>query len=77
MKMIRLILPVKAVDAYLYGGYIFLFLQDGSIAYANFNDLIYTISHDRNRKKDLQLAFLPNQYLRGKGYSFSFEFSRD
>ena len=74
MKMIRLILPVKAVDAYLYGGYIFLFLQDGSIAYANFNDLIYTISHDRNRKKDLQLAFLPNQYLRGKGYSFLLNF---
>lgn len=76
MSYLRLKIPAKATDAYLYGGYLFLFMQDGIIKYIRFDDLLWAASEDStDKKKHLQLVFLPNQYLKGTTYKFLYSFN--
>lgn len=76
MSYLRLKKPTTAYDAYLYGGYLFLFMKDGTIKYVRFDDLLWAASEDQvDKKKHLQLAFLPHQYLKGSVYRFLHSFS--
>lgn len=71
MSFLRLKIPAKAIDAYLYGGYLFLFMQDGSMRFCRFDNLLWkAANNDVSTKNLLKLVFLPHQYLKGSSYKF-------
>lgn len=76
MKNCRIILNCPAVDAYLYGGYLFLFRADGTVGYIRFERLLsICIDDNKDAYRDLKLAFLPYQKLKGGSYDFMLEYS--
>lgn len=75
MKSCRIRLDVPAVDAYLYGGYLFIFKADGSVGYIRFERLLGICSDDsKDGFRDMKLAFLPFQTLKGGSYDFMMEY---
>jgi len=76
MKSCRIVLNLSAVDAYLYGGYLFLFRADGTVGYIRFEKLLsICVDDSKDVYRDLKLAFLPYQTLKGGSYDFMLEYS--
>lgn len=66
MKTIPFRLRVKALDCYLYGGYLFLIMQNGSILYGSFARIINRLVKKYDTPSDfLKIAFLRNEYYYG------------
>lgn len=62
MKTIQLKISVKALDCYIYGGYIFFVLQDGRIVYGSYERLINkAIKKIEGETSLLKVAFLRNE----------------
>ena len=61
MKTIQLKITAKALDCYIYGGYIFFVMQDGRIVYGSYERLINrAIKKIENATDLLRVAFLRN-----------------
>lgn len=74
MRSCRIRLDVSAVDAYLYGGYLFLFRSDGALGYVRFERLLgLCVDDNKSDFNDMKLTFLPYQTLKGKSYDFLYE----
>lgn len=66
MKTIPFRLRVKALDCYIYGGYLFLIMQNGSILYGSFERIINRLVRKYDNPSDfLKIAFLRNEYYYG------------
>lgn len=75
MNTCRLVIDIEAVDAYLYGGYLHVFKADGSLGYIRFERLLGLCVDDRKDDfRDMKLAFLPYQTLKGSAYDFMTEY---
>lgn len=62
MKTIQLKISVKALDCYIYGGYIFFVMQDGRIVYGSYERLVNrAIKKLENANNLLKVAFLRNE----------------
>lgn len=67
MKTIQLKLSVKALDCYIYGGFIFFIMQDGRIVYAPYERLINRAIKKQEGGGDLlKLAFLRNEFYHSR-----------
>lgn len=63
MMTIPLKLNIKALDAYLYGGYLFLIMQDGDVLYGKFDKIVNRIVRKYEKELNyLKVAFLRNEY---------------
>lgn len=68
MKTISFTINAKTVESYLYGGYLFMLLEDGRILYVSYHRLIHMLCERYPQfAKLLELAFLHNEYLKSKG----------
>ena len=68
MKTISFTIKAKTVESYLYGGYLFLLLEDGRILYVSYHRLIHMLCERYPQfAKLLELAFLHNEYYKSKG----------
>lgn len=75
MRNCRIILELLAYDAYLYGGYLFLFRADGSVGYIRFEKLLGLCVDERAKEiRDLKLMFLPYQNLKGNSYDLMYDY---
>lgn len=75
MKPVTLSLEISATNAFLYSGYLYVFLADGSIGCINFNRLLWLVSmEDPEEMNFLKLIFLPNKHLKGETYNFLLNF---
>lgn len=75
MKPVTLSLEISATNAFLYSGYLYVFLTDGSIGCINFNRLLWLVSmEDYDEMNFLKLIFLPNRNLKGETYNFLLDF---
>lgn len=64
MKTIKFSIKVKAIDSYIYGGHLFLILQDGSIAYTELSKVIRKLVEDYPAFESLiRLSFQRNDYF--------------
>jgi len=64
MKTIKFSIKVKAIDSYIYGGHLFLILQDGSIVFTELNKVIRKLVNDYPLFENLiRLSFQRNDYL--------------
>lgn len=64
MKTIKFSIKVKANDSYIYGGHLFLILQDGSIAYTELSKVIRKLVDNYPAFENLiRLSFQRNDYL--------------
>lgn len=66
MKTIPLHIQIKALDCYIYGGFIIFVMQDGSVRYAVYDKLINRLVKKYESHGDpfhmLKVAFLRNEY---------------
>lgn len=64
MKSIKLNFDIKALDCYLYGGYIYFIMQNGSIQYAPYPRVISRLArkYEEDDFNFLKLAFLRNEF---------------
>lgn len=64
MKTIKFSIKVKAIDSYIYGGHLFLILQDGSIVYTEVNKVLRKLVDNYPLFENLmRLLFQRNDYL--------------
>lgn len=70
MRTIQFTIKARAVESYLYGGYLFLLMEDGRILYVSYPYLINQLCEQYPQyAKLIQLAFLHNEYFRSKAAS--------
>lgn len=70
MKTINFTIKAKTVESYLYGGYLFLLMEDGRILYISYRRLIDMLCKRYPQYDNfIQLAFLHNEYFRSKAAS--------
>lgn len=70
MRTIQFTIKARTVESYLYGGYLFLLMEDGRILYVSYPYLINQLCERYPRyAKLIQLAFLHNEYFRSKAAS--------
>lgn len=64
MKTIKFSIKVKAIDSYIYGGHLFLILQDGRIVFTEISKVIRKLVNDYPLFENLiRLSFQRNDYL--------------
>ena len=67
MKTIQLKISVKALDCYIYGGYIFFVMQDGRVVYGSYDRFINRAIKKIEGATDLlKVAFLRNEHYYSK-----------
>lgn len=67
MNPLKFSIKAKTVESYLYGGYLFLLMEDGRILYVSYHRLIHMLSeHYPQFDKLIKLAFLHNEYFKSQ-----------
>lgn len=64
MKTLRFSIHVKAVDSYIYGGYLFLVMEDGTLGYVPMARIMHHLKDKYPEFQSLlKLAFERNDYF--------------
>ena len=67
MNTLSFTIKAKTVESYLYGGYLFLLMEDGRILYVSYHRLIHMLCDRYPRYSRLiRLAFLHNEYFKSQ-----------
>ena len=67
MKTLNFTIKAKTVESYLYGGYLFLLMDDGRILYVSYHRLIHMLCEKYPQfERLIKLAFLHNEYFKSK-----------
>lgn len=67
MRTLNFTIKAKTVESYLYGGYLFLLMEDGRILYVSYHRLIHMLCEKYPQfDRLIRLAFLHNEYFKSK-----------
>ncbi|MBR1784609.1 MAG: hypothetical protein IJ760_04125 [Bacteroidales bacterium] len=67
MNTLNFTIKAKTVDSYLYGGYLFLLMEDGRILYVSYHRMIHMLCAKYPQfERLIKLAFLHNEYFKSK-----------
>ena len=67
MNTLNFTIKANTVESYLYGGYLFLLMEDGRILYVSYHRLIHMLCDRYPRYSRLiKLAFLHNEYFKSQ-----------
>ena len=67
MRTLHFTIKAKTVESYLYGGYLFLLMDDGRILYVSYHRLIHMLCEKYPQfDRLIKLAFLHNEYFKSK-----------
>lgn len=67
MRTLNFTIKAKTVESYLYGGYLFLLMEDGRILYVSYHRLIHMLCEKYPQfDRLIKLAFLHNEYFKSK-----------
>lgn len=67
MRTLNFTIKAKTVESYLYGGYLFLLMDDGRILYVSYHRLIHMLCEKYPQfDRLIKLAFLHNEYFKSK-----------
>lgn len=67
MRTLNFTIKAKTVESYLYGGYLFLLMEDGRILYVSYRRLIHMLCEKYPQfDRLIKLAFLHNEYFKSK-----------
>lgn len=67
MRTLNFTIKARTVESYLYGGYLFLLMEDGRILYVSYHRLIHMLCEKYPQfYRLIKLAFLHNEYFKSK-----------